>query len=281
MTRLLMVLMLLAGSAFADPGRLVLASTTSTQNSGLYGHILPIFEEQSGVQVDVVAVGTGQALRIARNGDADLVLVHHRPSEDAFLASGDGFQRFDVMVNDFVLVGPHNDPASVRQALSVEDAMRRISRTASPFVSRGDDSGTHLRETELWASAGLSPQGEWYLDTGSGMGASLNVAASLDAYTLSDRGTWISFGNKGDLEVVFEGGEALLNPYGLILLDPQRFPHLNHKGAIRFAEWITSRDGQAAIASYQKDGIFLFCPVATLDLPERAAGECPARLSEK
>ena len=239
---------------------ITLASTTSTQNSGLYDYILPIFTAETGINVRVVAVGTGQALRIARNGDADVLLVHHRASEDAFVAEGYGTKRYDVMYNDFVVIGPASDPANVTTAAATREAFGRIYDTKSKFVSRGDDSGTHKREQEIWASAEVAPAGVWYREIGAGMGAALNMSSSINAYTLSDRGTWLSFGNKGELEIVFSGHKDLQNPYGLIPVNPERHPHVDVKSAQRFVHWMTSKKGQEAIGAFRIEGMQLFCP---------------------
>ncbi len=249
----------------ADTPAITLASTTSTENSGLFDHLLPRFTEATGISVRVVAVGTGQALRIARNGDADLLLVHHRPSEEAFVAEGYGVQRHDVMYNDFVLVGPSKDPAALRGLDDAAAALARVAAASALFASRGDDSGTHKKERDLWAAAGLDPveaSGTWYRETGSGMGATLNAAAGMGAYVLSDRATWIAFQNKGDLEVLVEGEPRLFNPYGVILVNPAKHPHVNAKDGQAFIDWLVSKEGQAAIAAYRLDGRQLFFPNA-------------------
>lgn len=266
-------LLCLALPAAAAERTITLASTTSTQNSGLYGVILPMFEADTGIRVNVVAVGTGQALKIAENGDADVLLVHHRASEDAFVAAGFGIDRRDVMYNDFVFVGPRSDPAGVRDAGSVSDVLRRISTSEQLFISRGDESGTHMKERELWAAAELSPQGTWYREIGAGMGAALNMASVTDAYLLTDRGTWLSFGNKGDLEILFSGTPGLRNPYGIILVNPARHPHVRINEARAFADWMTSPSGQKAIADYRVGNQQLFCPLAVI--PDKDA-VCPA-----
>ena len=256
---------LLSTALRAEPPAITLASTTSTENSGLFAHLLPLFTEATGIAVRVVAVGTGQALRIARNGDADVLLVHHRPSEEAFVAAGYGVQRHDVMYNDFVLVGPRADPAALRGLGDVAAALARIAATRAPFASRGDDSGTHKKERDLWAAAGLGPasaSGAWYRETGSGMGATLNAAAGMGAYALSDRATWLAFQNKGDLEVLVEGDERLFNAYGVILVNPERHPHVHAREAQAFIDWLISEQGQAAIAAYRLDGRQLFFPNA-------------------
>lgn len=263
---------LLAGKPF-----ITLASTTSTQNSGLFDAILPLFTRESGIDVRVIAVGTGQALRIARNGDADALLVHHRPSEEAFVAEGYGIDRRDVMYNDFVLVGPINDPANMRGSETATQALMSIAEVAHPFASRGDDSGTHKKEQELWAAAGIVPTGDWYFETGSGMGATLNFATAKQTYTLTDRGTWITFGNKGELQLLFSGDRALFNPYGIILVNPAKHPHVKLELARIFLDWMISEQGQKAIADFRIDGLQAFCPNANdvaAQIADRAA--CPA-----
>jgi len=256
--------------AFAPPAgaaerSITLASTTSTENSGLFGHILPMFEAASGVRVRVVAVGTGQALRLARNGDADVVLVHHTPSEARLVADGVGLARHDVMFNDFVVVGPANDPAGIRGAPRASAALGRIAAAESPFVSRGDDGGTHKTELELWRGTGVDlagASGGWYRELGAGMGATLNAAAAMDAYTLSDRATWIGFANKGALVVLVEGEPALRNQYGMVPVNPARHPHVAAEASRTFVAWLLSPPGQTAIASYRVDGQQLFFPNA-------------------
>ncbi|MCB1368590.1 MAG: substrate-binding domain-containing protein [Rhodobacteraceae bacterium] len=255
---------------------ITVASTTSTQNSGLFGSILPQFTAETGIAVRVVAVGTGQAMRIARNGDADLLLVHHRASEDEFVAEGYGIERRDVMYNDFILVGPPADPANIRDAANAAEALGRIAHSGQPFISRGDDSGTHLKERELWAEAGIAPAGSWYLEAGAGMGTTLNLAVAKDAYVLTDRGTWITFGNKGGLVRLFSGDPAMFNPYGVVLLNPERFPHVKADAARAFADWLVSDTGQAAISAFRIDGFQAFCPNADAiseTIRDRAA--CP------
>jgi tungstate transport system substrate-binding protein len=241
---------------------ITVASTTSTENSGLFGHILPMFQEETGIEVRVVAQGTGQALETGRRGDADVVFVHARAQEEAFVAEGYGVERFDVMYNDFVIIGPGEDPAGVRGAESAAAAMAAIAGAGAPFASRGDDSGTHLAEMALWDSAGIAPEGDWYLSTGSGMGATLNTAAQVPAYALTDRGTWLSFANRGPLEIVFEGDPVLFNPYGIILVNPERHPHVKAEQGQAFIDWIISEAGQQAIASYTVGGQQLFFPSA-------------------
>jgi tungstate transport system substrate-binding protein len=271
-----LVFCLAALPAFATDKFFILASTTSTQNSGLFDAILPIFTAKTGVEVRVVAVGTGQALRIARNGDADAILVHHRISEDVFVADGFGVQRRDIMYNDFVLVGPHDDPAQIRGTPRATAALEAISAVAAPFASRGDDSGTHKKEQELWAAAQVTPSGTWYLETGSGMGATLNLAAAKNTYSLTDRGTWITFGNKAGLELLMSGDKAMFNPYGFILVNPERHPHVKIKLAQQFSDWLISQEGQKAIGDFRINGLQAFCPNAMnldAEIADRAA--CP------
>ncbi|WP_112324037.1 substrate-binding domain-containing protein [Oceanibium sediminis] len=258
---------------------ITVASTTSTENSGLLSEILPKFTEKTGIEVRVVAVGTGQALRIARNGDADLLLVHHRPSEDAFVAEGYGLERRDVMYNDFVLIGPGDDPAGISGAGDVSEALVRIAEAEAPFLSRGDDSGTHKKELELWAEAGVTlPDGGWYLETGSGMGATLNIGVATGAYVLTDRGTWITFGNKRDNELLFSGDPRLFNPYGVIVVNPERFPHAKVEAAQALSDWLVSAEGQAAIGAFQIEGLQAFCPNSPEKAGRREQEEerCPA-----
>ncbi len=257
---LLLPLRLIAGE-----GGIILQSTTSTQNSGLYEYLLPLLEQDTGLRVKVVAVGTGQALKNARNCDGDVLLVHAREAEEAFVANEYGLKRHDVMYNDFVLIGPASDPARVRGAGSATEALRRIAAARVPFVSRGDDSGTHRKEISLWKTAGLDPAAgreSWYRETGSGMGATLNIAAGMGAYTLTDRATWISFGNKAGLEILHEGDPALFNQYGVIAVNPARCPGMNTKGAQTFITWLLSPRGQKAIAAYRLNGQQLFFPNA-------------------
>ena len=244
---------------------ITVASTTSTQNAGLFDRLLPLFEAETGIEVRVVAVGTGQALRLARNGDADLLLVHDRPSEEAFVAEGYGSERFDLMYNDFVVVGPASDPAGIAGMGDAPAALGRIAAAKAPFVSRGDDSDTHRREQALWAAAGVDPtvaSGTWYREAGQGMGATLNTATMMEAYTLADRGTWLSMRGRLDLGVMVEGDAGLRNQYGVTLVSPARHRHVNATPARRFAEWLISPAGQAAIDSFTIDGERLFIPNA-------------------
>jgi tungstate transport system substrate-binding protein len=241
---------------------ITVASTTSTENSGLFDHILPMFEDASGIEVRVVAQGTGQALETGRRGDADVVFVHARAQEEQFVADGYGVERKDVMYNDFVIVGPGDDPADVGSAATAAEAMAAIASAEAAFASRGDDSGTHVAEQSLWAAAGIEPGGGWYLSTGSSMGATLNTAAQVPAYVLTDRGTWLSFANRGPLEIVFEGDPVLFNPYGVILVNPERHGHVKAEAGQTFIDWLVSDEGQAAIAGFAIGGEQLFFPSA-------------------
>jgi tungstate transport system substrate-binding protein len=253
----------IACGAKSEPRSITVASTTSTQNSGLFDWLLPQFTETTGIEVKVVAVGTGQAIRIATSGDADLLLVHHEASERKFVADGLGLARQPIMHNDFVLVGPGADPAGIRGMSDVASALRRIGESEQVFVSRGDDSGTHKKELELWSASGFDPQpgsGSWYREAGSGMGATLNTASAMAGYTLSDRASWVSFGNKGDFEILFEGDPPLNNPYAAIVVNPERHPHVRVDEAQAFVDWLTSARGQAAIAAFRVNGQQLFFP---------------------
>lgn len=255
----------MATPALAADTFITVASTTSTQNSGLFGYLLPIFEKKTGIDVRVVAVGTGQAIKLAERGDADVLFVHHRPSEEKFVAEGYGVERFDVMYNDFVIVGPKDDPAGIAGMTDVVAALKKIATNKATFVSRGDDSGTNKKELELWEKTGIDPSeasGTWYRETGSGMGATLNTTAGMGAYTLSDRGTWISFKNKGDLGIVVEGDERLFNPYGVILVNPEKNPHVKVEAGQKFVDWLISPEGQKAIGDYRLHGKQLFHPDA-------------------
>ena len=253
---------LLAAPAFADP--ITLQSTTSTQNSGLYDVILPVFTKETGIDVRVVAVGTGQALKNAQNCDGDLLIVHAKEAELAFVENGFGTDRADLMYNDFVIVGPSNDPAAIRALSSVQQVLSQIADTETRFMSRGDDSGTHKAEVRLWTPTGIDPRdfsGTWYLETGAGMGATLNTARGLNAYVMSDRATWLRFGNKGDYEILFEGDPELFNQYGVVQISPDHCPRANLGDAARLRDWLLT-DGQGAIASYQLVGEQLFFPNA-------------------
>ncbi|MCH4564793.1 substrate-binding domain-containing protein [Halomonas sp. EGI 63088] len=244
-------------------GHITLASTTSTENSGLFDAIIPAFTEATGIEVRVVSVGTGQAFEIARRGDADALLVHDTRGEEQFVADGWASERADVMVNDFVVVGPDDDPAGIREAADVTEAFARIAEAQASFASRGDDSGTHRAELRLWESAGVEPDGAWYRELGSGMGPTLNTAAAMDAYVMADRATWVAFDNRQNLALLFEGDEALFNQYGSLLLDPGRHPHLKHDLAERWHRWLLSEEGQRAIAGFEVKGQQLFFPNAS------------------
>jgi tungstate transport system substrate-binding protein len=244
---------------------ITVASTTSTEDSGLFKYLLPLFTAKTGVEVRVVAKGTGQAIDMARRGDADVLLVHHKPSEEKFVAEGFGVKRLPVMYNDFVVIGPKADPAGIKGMKDVSKALARLAGAKAPFVSRGDDSGTHKAELALWKAAGLDPAtapGGWYKALGQGMGATLNAAAAMDAYTVADRGTWLSFRNRAGLEVVVEGDQRLFNQYGVILVNPQKFPHVKAAEGQSFVDWLVSADGQKAIADFKINGERLFFPNA-------------------
>ena len=242
---------------------IVVASTTSTEQSGLFSFMLPKFEAATGIKAKVVALGTGQALDTGRRGDADVVLVHDRPAEDKFVAEGWGIERRDVMYNDFVVVGPKSDPAKVGQTQDVVDAFKRIAGANASFVSRGDKSGTHAAELRFWKSAGVEPKSfTGYKDAGAGMGPTLNMSAALGAYTLADRGTWLSFKNRQDLVIVLAGDKRLFNPYGVMLVSPAKHPHVKKAAGMKFIDWLTSAEGQGVIAAYKIGGEQLFFPDA-------------------
>jgi tungstate transport system substrate-binding protein len=252
-------------AALAQDQFIIVQSTTSTEASGLFGHILPKLQEQTGIEARVVAVGTGQALKNAQNCDGDVLFVHAKPDEEKFVEAGYGVERLDVMYNDFVIVGPAADPAKIGGTTDASDALQMIAEGKAPFASRGDDSGTHKKEMSLWQEAGVDPtaaSGDWYRETGSGMGATLNTAVGMDAYALTDRGTWISFENQGDFEVLVEGDDALFNQYGVIRVSPEHCPNVKTEPAQQFVDWITGREGQQAIADYQLNGQQLFFPNA-------------------
>ena len=254
-----------AGPAAAQDRFIVVQSTTSTRNSGLYDHILPTFTEKTGIEVRVVAVGTGQAIRNAANGDGDVLLVHDTAAEERFVADGYGVARSDVMYNDFVVAGPHSDPAGVAGMTDAVAALAKIAAAEVPFASRGDDSGTHKAELRLWTEAGVDVQaasGGWYRETGSGMGTTLNIGIGMGAYVMTDRATWISFGNKGAHRIVVEGDPRLVNQYGIILVNPEKHPNVRADLGQRFVDWVLSLEGQTAIASFTVDGRRLFFPNA-------------------
>lgn len=266
----LTALLMLAGGApaLAQDQSIVVASTTSTQDSGLFDHILPQFEAKTGIDVKVVAQGTGQALDTARRGDADVVFVHAKAQEEKFLEEGFGVKRFDVMYNDFVLIGPKSDPAGISGSKDIAAALTAIQTKQAPFVSRGDKSGTHSAELKLWKVAGVdidAAKGPWYKDIGQGMGAALNTASAMNAYVLSDRGTWLSFKNRGDLDIVVEGDKRLFNQYGVMLVNPEKHPSVKAEAGQSFIDWLISPEGQAAIGEYKIDGQQLFFPNAEQD----------------
>ena len=263
-----MAVSVLLAATLASPGTaqersVRMLSTTSTENSGLLSYLLPIFESKTGIRVHVVAVGTGQALRGARNGDADVLMVHDKASELKFIADGHGIERREVMYNDFVIVGPREDPAKVGGSNDAIRALQMIKKSGAVFVSRGDDSGTHKAERRLWRAAGIEPEGRsdpWYREAGSGMGATLNIAAGMNAYTLTDRGTWLSFRNRRDLEILVEGDPPLFNQYGIMLVNPAKHPHVKAKEGRQLIDWITSPEGQRAIGKFTVEGRVLFIP---------------------
>jgi len=261
---LVAALALCAIGAQAQERYITVASTTSTEQSGLFGHLLPVFEKASGIKVRVVALGTGQALDLARRGDADVVFVHDKVAEEKFVAEGYGVKRQEVMYNDFILIGPKADPAKAA-GKDILEGLRRVEAAQAPFVSRGDKSGTHAAELRYWKLAGVdldAKKGPWYRDTGSGMGPALNTASSMNAYILADRGTWLNFKNRGQLGIVVEGDSRLFNQYGVILVNPARHPHIKQADGQRFIDWVVSADGQKAIADYKIGGEQLFFPNA-------------------
>ncbi len=258
--------MLLAAPGVPGAQRFItVSSTTSTENSGLFRHILPLFKQKTGIEVRVVAQGTGQALDIGKRGDCDVVFVHNKAAELRMVKEGWFVERHDVMYNDFVIVGPKSDPAGIVGMKDAIEALAKIHDTRAPFASRGDRSGTHAAELRLWKAAGINPTkatGQWYRETGSGMGATLNTASGMNAYTLTDRGTWLSFGNKGELIVALEGDARLFNQYGVMLVNPARHPHVKREPSLAFIDWVLSQDGQKAIAHYKINGQQLFFPNA-------------------
>jgi tungstate transport system substrate-binding protein len=264
----LAIAIVLAGTsiASAQDKSIVVSSTTSTQDSGLFGHILPLFKAKTGIEVKVVSQGTGQALDTGRRGDADVVFVHAKALEEKFLAEGFGVKRFPVMYNDFVLIGPKSDPAGIKGSKDIVAALKTLKVKGIPFISRGDKSGTHAAELALWKVAGIdiagADKGPWYKEIGQGMGAALNTAAASNAYVLADRGTWISFKNKGDLVVVVEGDKRLFNQYGVMLVNPAKHPNVKKEFGQAFIDWLVSPEGQRAIANYKINGEQLFYPNA-------------------
>lgn len=256
----------LCAPAVAQDKSIVVASTTSTQDSGLFGHLLPLFKDKTGIAVKVVAQGTGQALDTGRRGDADVVFVHARPAEEKFVAEGSGVKRYPVMYNDFILIGPASDPAGVKGTKDIVAALKAIKDKGAAFISRGDKSGTHQAELNLWNVAGIDlakDKGAWYKEIGQGMGAALNTAAASDAYVLADRGTWLSFKNRGPLAIVVEGDKRLFNQYGVILVNPQKHPSVKQDLGQQFIDWLVSSEGQKAIAGYKINGEQLFYPNAS------------------
>ena len=249
----------------AEDKFIIVQSTTSTQNSGLFEHILPTFTKKTGLEVRVVAVGTGQALKNAEKGDGDVVLVHSKPDEEKFVADGWGVKRYDVMYNDFVIVGSAEDPAKIVGLKDTSEALKKIAEAEAPFASRADESGTHKAELKLWQKAGIDPKpssGTWYLETGSGMGATMNTAIGKHAYALTDRGTWLSFANKSDFKIMVGGDPSLFNQYGVILVNPAKHKNVKAEEGRAFIDWLTGPEGQAAISSYKIDGQQLFFPNA-------------------
>jgi tungstate transport system substrate-binding protein len=257
--------LLFTGTARTDDTSFILQSTTSTANSGLYDYLLPMFKEKTGITVNVVAVGTGQAIKNAMNGDGDVLLVHARAAEEKFVMQGFGVQRFDVMYNDFIFVAPPADPAGLKGSKTATEGLQKIAAAGALFTSRGDNSGTHEKEQALWNSSAIDPtasSGKWYRETGSGMGATLNVAVGMGAYSMTDRATWISFKNKGNFEIVLQGDPGLFNQYGIMLVNPEKHPHVKAEAGQAFIDWILGDEGQNAIAAYKLGGKQLFFPNA-------------------
>ena len=259
---LLLAGLLLAGASVAADTPLRLATTTSTANSGLMDYLLPRFTEETGLEVHLIAVGTGKALRLGREGDVDAVLVHAREAEDQFVADGYGVDRADVMYNDFIIVGPKSDPAGIADSQSVAEVFGKLYTTQHPFISRGDDSGTHKRELILWQSAGEMPRGSWYREVGQGMGKTLQIANEVDGYTITDRGTWLAYQSKLDIALLFENDPPLFNPYGIIAVNPERHADVNHDGASQLIRWMVSPEAQKLIGEFRIRGQQLFVPSA-------------------
>jgi tungstate transport system substrate-binding protein len=261
------ITLIAAAPAHAQDKSIVVASTTSTQDSGLFGHILPLFKAKTGIDVKVVAQGTGQALDTGRRGDADMLFVHAKAQEEKFVADGFGVKRYPVMYNDFVLIGPKSDPAGIKGMTDVAEALKAIRSKGTPFISRGDRSGTHIAELDLWKAAGIDigkDKGPWYKEIGQGMGAALNTASAANAYVLADRGTWLSFKNRGDLDILVAGDKRLFNQYGVILVNPEKHPHVKKVLGQAFIDWLVSPEGQKAIADYRINGQELFFPNANV-----------------
>ncbi len=257
------VLLCFGVDAQAQERFITVASTTSTEQSGLFGYMLPIYERETGVKVRVVALGTGQALDVGRRGDADVVFVHARAAEEQFLAEGQGVKRFPVMYNDFILIGPKGDPAKIAGGKDILAALKKVQAAQAPFVSRGDRSGTHVAELDLWKASGIDldkAKGPWYRDTGQGMGPALNTATSMGAYILADRGTWLAFKNRGELTILVEGDKRLFNQYGVMLVNPEKHPAVKKELGRQFIDWLVSRAGQKTIAAYKINGEQLFYP---------------------
>jgi tungstate transport system substrate-binding protein len=259
-----LVLLSQSQMAIAQEKSIVVSSTTSTEQSGLFGYLLPIFEKKAGIQVKVVAVGTGQALDIGRRGDADVVFVHDKPAEEKFVEEGYSTQRNEVMYNDFVLIGPKADPAKIGGGKDIQAGLQKIASTQTPFISRGDKSGTHAAELRYWKGAGVevSPSSSWYKETGSGMGPALNTASAMNGYILSDRATWLTFKNRGDLVILVQGDPKLFNQYGVMLVNPVKYPQVKKAEGQAFIDWLISKDGQDTIAGYKVGGEQLFFPNA-------------------
>ena len=259
-----LVLLSQSQMAIAQEKSIVVSSTTSTEQSGLFGYLLPIFEKKAGIQVKVVAVGTGQALDIGRRGDADVVFVHDKPAEEKFVEEGYSTKRNEVMYNDFVLIGPKADPAKIGGGKDIQATLQKIASTQTPFISRGDKSGTHAAELRYWKGAGVevSPSSSWYKETGSGMGPALNTASAMNGYILSDRATWLTFKNRGDLVILVQGDPKLFNQYGVMLVNPAKYPQVKKAEGQAFIDWLISKNGQDTIASYKVGGEQLFFPNA-------------------
>ncbi|MDH3740832.1 MAG: extracellular solute-binding protein [Hyphomicrobiales bacterium] len=262
---LLCALTLAATGAVAQDRFIILQSTTSTANSGLLDHLAPKFRDKTGIEIRVVAVGTGQALKNARNGDGDVLLVHAKQREEKFVADGFGTKRYDVMYNDFIIVGPDNDPADIAGHYEINVALKKIAAAKAPFASRGDESGTHIKELSLWKQAGVdaaADSGSWYRETGSGMGATLNIATGMNAYTLTDRATWVAFANKSSFRIMVQGDKRLFNQYGIILVNQEKHPHVKAAEGQAFIDWLISPEGQMAISAYRRDDQQMFFPNA-------------------
>ncbi|MGB6607654.1 MAG: substrate-binding domain-containing protein [Atribacterota bacterium] len=259
---ILSISLLLMGTVFAEPIHLKMATTTSTENSGLLAKLLPPFEEKYNIKVDVIAVGTGAAMKLGENGDADVLFVHAREAEDKFIEAEYGVNRRDVMYNDFIVLGPSNDPAKIKEEKSAAYVLTKIANQKAFFVSRGDNSGTDQKEKGLWKIANIVPEGEWYMEAGQGMGATLQIADEKQAYVLCDRATFIAYKNKIGLVILSEGDPILFNPYGVIAVNPDRYPHVKYMEAMQFIAWVTSVEGQKIIREYEIDGEILFHPMA-------------------